>query len=248
MLLEVCCGSVKHAVSAAQAGAQRVELCDNLVEGGTTPSSGMIRLSVETVKVPVMVMIRPRGGDFLYTDLEFEVMLRDIANVKNSGANGVVFGILNPDGTIDMERSSRLVDAARPLQVTFHRAFDVTRDLIESLDTLCEMAVDRVLTSAGSACLRQALPLLSELVVAGGDSIKIMGCGGVEPSHVDELLVATGITELHVGATRSVESQMQYQVNNLFMGRSHRPDEYVLEEVDMEFVERMSDVLSGYTG
>ncbi|MCB1124411.1 MAG: copper homeostasis protein CutC, partial [Verrucomicrobiae bacterium] len=125
MILEVCIESAESATNAESGGANRVELCDNLMEGGTTPSSGMVALTLERVSIPVMMMIRPRGGDFLYTDLEYEIMLRDIKEAKRLGVHGVVFGLLTPDGRVDKERTARLVEDSRPLSVTFHRAFDM---------------------------------------------------------------------------------------------------------------------------
>lgn len=231
-LLEVCCGSADFAVDAARAGADRVELCDNLVEGGTTPSVGALALTLERAEVPVMVMVRPRGGDFLYSDLEFDVMLRDIEVVKEVGADGVVFGILDADGRIDSERIARLVDRARPMPVTFHRAFDVSLDLEESLDTLLEVGVDRVLTSVGRAEVVEDLTLLGRLVSQAGDSLIVMPGGGIRPDNVGAVLSVDGVREVHIGASRRVESSMLHRVDGVPMGGAYEPDEYLREAAD----------------
>ena len=143
LTIEVCLDSVESARAAEQGGAQRVELCDNLVEGGTTPSLGMIETTRAAIRIGLQVMIRPRGGDFLYSPDEFAVMKRDVTAAKAAGANGVVFGLLQPDGTIDRTRSAELIALARPMSVTFHRAFDMTRDAFSALETLVEMGVAR---------------------------------------------------------------------------------------------------------
>src|SRR2546425_1051672 len=162
ILIEACIDSVESALAAEAGGAGRVELCDNLIEGGTTPSAGTIAECRACIGIPIFMMIRPRGGDFLYSEVEREVMRRDIAHAKTLGADGVVLGLLERDGTVDVERTRPLVDAARPLAVTFHRAIDVARDPEEALDALVAMGVDRVLTSG------QAATALEGAVVIGG--------------------------------------------------------------------------------
>jgi copper homeostasis protein len=151
MIFEVCIDSVEGALAAQQGGAQRVELCDNLVEGGTTPSIGTIEVACRSASLGVNVMIRPRGGDFVYSDLEMDVMKADILAAKKCGANGVVFGLLKPNGRIDKPRTRELIELARPMSVTFHRAFDLCRDPGEGLDDLIELGVDRLLTSGQNA-------------------------------------------------------------------------------------------------
>src|SRR5512142_2116911 len=151
MIYEVCIDSVEGAIAAQQGGAQRVELCDNLVEGGTTPSLGTIRLARQRVSIGVNVIIRPRGGDFYYSSLEFEVMRQAILAAKEAGADGVVIGLLLPDGRVDADRTRALVELARPLSVTFHRAIDLCRDSAEALEDLAGIGVDRILTSGRQA-------------------------------------------------------------------------------------------------
>lgn len=231
-LLEVCCGSAAFALEAVAAGADRIELCDNLVEGGTTPSPGAVEVAAARAGVPVMVMIRPRGGDFLYSDVEFDVMLRDIAHLGRLGAGGMVFGVLEADGRVDRDRTARLVDAARPLPVTFHRAFDVSRDLEESLDVLMEIGVDRVLTSVGRPSVVDDLPRLASLIARSAGTLTVLPGGGIGASNVASVLAVPGVTEVHVGAGRMVGSSMTYRVPDVFMGSAYHPDEYVREEAD----------------
>ena len=151
ILVEACVDSVESARAAERGGADRLELCDNLVEGGTTPSAGMIAECRTHVRIPIYVMIRPRGGDFLYSPVELEVMVRDIALARELGADGVVFGMLTNAGKVDRKRTARFVNLSYPLDVTFHRAIDVSRDPLEALEVLVDAGVDRVLTSGGAA-------------------------------------------------------------------------------------------------
>ena len=139
--LEICVDSVEGALAAEAGGAQRVELCDNLLEGGTTPSAGMIALTRQQIHIGLQVIIRPRGGDFCYSDLEFAVMQYDVNQAKQLGADGVVIGLLNPDGTVDKARTAALIDLARPLNVTFHRAFDMAVDPHQALEELIDLGV-----------------------------------------------------------------------------------------------------------
>jgi copper homeostasis protein len=239
-VLEVCCGSADFAVAASSAGADRVELCDNLVEGGTTPSLGATALAVERAAVPVMAMVRPRGGDFLYSDLEVEVMLRDIDALKAVGVSGLVFGMLRADGRVDAERTTRLLEVARPLPVTFHRAFDLSRNLFESLDVLMEIGVDRVLTSVGRRVVVEDLSLLGALVNHAAGRLTVLPGGGIRPDNVESVLSVPGVREVHVGASRRVESDMAHRVTGVPMGSAHDPDEYVREAADTAMIGALS--------
>ena len=244
-ILEVCCGSADFAVAAAAAGADRVELCDNLVEGGTTPSVGSVQLAAARSNVPVVAMVRPRGGDFLYSPLEFEVMLRDVDALADAGASGLVFGVLDADGRVDRERVRQFTEAAGPLPVTFHRAFDLSRDLAESLDTLAELGVARILTSAGESSVLDQLDRLSGLVEQAGTALVIMPCGGIRPHNIEQVMAVPGVTEVHIGATRRRASDMNYRRDGVPMGRHYTPNEYVVEVADTERIRaaklRLSD-------
>ena len=197
ILLEICVDSVESAVAAQAGGAHRVELCADLLEGGITPSLGMMRAVRERISIPLHVMIRPRGGDFSYSDEELEVVRDDIAFAKNVGVDGVVLGIFDNSGTIDVERTSRLVELSRPLSVTFHRAFDVTPDLSRSLEELISAGVERVLTSGGEQTARAGSARIAAMVQQAAGRITIMAGSGIDESNVRELLVSTGVREIH---------------------------------------------------
>lgn len=243
LLIEACVESAEFALAAAAAGAGRLELCTNLVEGGTTPSVGTLEATLERADIPVMVMIRPRGGDFVYSDLEMDVMLRDVRAARERGAHGVVFGLLQQDGAVDREGTARLREAAGALSVTFHRAFDVSRDPLESLETLVELGVDRVLTSGQQASVPEGLELIGELARVADGRIGILPGGGVRPSNVAEVLAIPGIHEVHVYAARTVPSPMLHRNTRVVMGRRYEPDEYSRNEWDAEAILRLRNAV-----
>ncbi|MEZ4773486.1 MAG: copper homeostasis protein CutC [Bacteroidia bacterium] len=216
--LEICIDSIASAIAAQKGGAHRVELCDNLVEGGTTPSMGMIDLCKQKVSLGIMVMIRPRGGDFLYDDEEFEVMANDILYAKNAGVQGVVLGMLLPDGRVDKPRLEQLIRIARPMEVTFHRAFDMTPDPFRALDDLIDLGIDRLLTSGQEAEAVAGIELIARLVERAGNKISIMPGGGINESNIHRIISATGVTECHSTAKDRVASQMNYQNPKVYMG------------------------------
>jgi copper homeostasis protein len=232
IVLEVCIDSVEAAVAAQQGGAHRVELCADLMAGGTTPSAGTIQLARRSVDIDVNVIIRPRGGDFCYTPVEFEVMKLDIETTKAAGANGVVIGILNEDGSVDKERTRALVDLARPMSVTFHRAFDMARDPYEALETLIELGVNRVLTSGQESSVLEGLGVITELVDRAGERIIIMPGGGVTERNFKKIVETSGVKEIHFVAPAARESPMAYRNPNCFMGGELRPPEFSLTVTD----------------
>lgn len=220
-LLEISLDSVESAIAAQRGGAQRVELCANLVEGGTTPSAGMIASVRKQIRMPLHVMIRPRGGDFCYTPLEFETMTRDILMAKQLRADGIVCGLLRPDGKVDVNRTRELIDLARPLPVTFHRAFDMTANLKSGLEAVIESGAARILTSGGETLAENALGVLRSLVHAARNRIAIMVCGGVREHNARRIADETGVRELHVGhggVEVAVPTDMQYRNEKLSMG------------------------------
>ncbi len=172
--IEVCINSVDSAIAAQEGGAQRVELCDNLYEGGTTPSAGCVELTRQRITIGLHVIIRPRGADFCYSPLEFEIMKRDIAIVKDLGADGIVFGILKSDGAVDVERSQEIVELARPMSVTFHRAFDMTPDPIQALNDIIPLGVDRILTSGQANKAIDGAGCIADLVAEANGRTIIM--------------------------------------------------------------------------
>ena len=211
MLIEACIDSIGDALAAERAGAGRLELCANLLEGGTTPSAGLIRSVVAHVGIPVFVMIRPRGGDFLFSAAEIEVMLRDIESARASGAQGIVSGALHANGTIDEAGTEVLLEATAPLPFTCHRAFDMTRDLDESLDVLMALGAAKVLTSGGAPTAIDGVSALTRLRERAGRRLAIVAGGGVRAAHIAALANETGIREFHIGARRRVESRMRHQ-------------------------------------
>ncbi len=226
MKIEVCIDSVESALNAEKAGADRVEVCQGLFEGGTTPSSGMIQQIRSRVSLGVQVIIRPRGGDFLYSDYEFEVMKDDILRAKALGADGIVLGLLSADGTIDKARTASLIELSRPLNVTFHRAFDMTRDLSEALETLVDLGVERVLTSGAEPSVWDGVDEVAKLVQQAGDRIIVLPGGGIHERNVEKIVAHTKVREVHVSASHFVASEMKFQNSHCFMGKALRPPEY----------------------
>src|SRR5262245_52468788 len=192
-LIEICVEGIDGLIAAQEAGADRVELCASLVEGGITPSLGTVRLALELATVPFHVIVRPRGGDFLYSDAEFRSMLADVVSLKELGVAGVVVGCLGADGTIDEERMAALVEAAGPLAVTCHRAFDMTRDPAAALEALIRCKVGRVLTSGQRDTAVEGAPLLAQLVKQAGKRIIVLGCGALTSDNIAEVRRATGL-------------------------------------------------------
>jgi copper homeostasis protein len=232
--LEICVDSVEGALAAQNGGAQRVELCDNLLEGGTTPSAGMIALTRQQIGIGLNVIIRPRGGDFCYSDLEFGVMQYDIIQAKQVGADGVVIGLLNPDGTVDKTRTAALIEVARPLSVTFHRAFDMTVDAHQALEDLIDLGVDRVLTSGQESSALEGLDLIAALVQQAGERIIVMPGGGVNERNIHKIVRQSGVREIHLSARSSLESAMTYRRSHVFMGGTLRPPEFSRQLADSE--------------
>src|SRR5688572_18106993 len=203
MKLEIVVYNIESALKAQEGGADRIELCDNPGEGGTTPSYGAIELVRQNVSLDVFVMIRPRGGDFCYDTYEFHAMKRDISQCQKLSVDGIVLGILNADGTIDKKRCKELIDKARPLKVTCHRAFDMTRDPFEALEDCIEVGFDRILTSGHQAKAIQGVSLLAQLVEKAAGRITIMPGSGVNESNVEEIAAKTKAKEIHLAAVSS---------------------------------------------
>lgn len=241
MRVEICVDSVESALAAERGGADRVELCDNLFEGGTTPSAGCVRVARQRLQLGLQVMIRPRGGDFLYSATELEVMREDVRMAKELGADGVVFGLLTAAGEIDEARTAELMALARPMNVTFHRAFDVCRDAAAGLEALIRLGVDRVLTSGQESSCVEGMELLSSLQRQAGDRIILLAGGGLTPRNIGRVVAATGVTEVHLSARSSVESGMQYRNARVSMGGTLRPPEFSWKATDEAQVRAVVD-------
>lgn len=196
-MFEICANSAESCVAAQQGGAHRVELCAGMPEGGTTPSLGEIKVARKLIDIRLHVIIRPRGGDFLYTPSELEIMEEDIRAARQAGADGVVFGCLTPEGELDKPAMQRLMEASKGLSVTFHRAFDYVKSPREALEELIGMGVNRVLTSGQMPTAMEGAPLLAELVKQAGDRIIIMPGCGVNEHNIAELARVTGADEFH---------------------------------------------------
>jgi len=200
VLLEICCGSIDDAIGAAQGGADRVELCSALFLGGLTPSIGTIQEAKARLAIPVMAMVRPRSGGFCYTEAEMATMERDVDAALAAGADGIVFGILAPDGAIDVARSARLRERIGNRQAVFHRAFDVTPDPFVALEQLVDLGITRVLTSGQRPTVPEGLPLIAKLLERAGDRIEILPGGGIEPWNFQHVVAASGCKQVHLTA------------------------------------------------
>ena len=232
MRIEICVDSASAALAAQRGGADRVELCDNLLEGGTTPSAGCIKVARRGLKIGLHVIIRPRGGDFLYREDEMQVMREDVRLARELGADGVVLGCLTATGAIDRARTAELIELARPLKVTFHRAFDMCRDARQALQTLIGLGVERVLTSGQEASVLEGLDLIAALHKLAAGRIIILPGGGITPANVQRIVAATGVTEVHLSARHSVESGMLHRNPRVFMGGALRPAEFSWKTTD----------------
>jgi copper homeostasis protein len=213
-IIEVCVDSVESAVAAQKGGAARVELCADLAAGGTTPAAGMIEVVRKNLDIGLHVMIRPRSGDFAYSDVEFAVMKADIAAAKKRGADGVVLGILRPDRQLDVERTQVLTGLARPLSVTFHRAIDIVPDPLRALSDLVDIGVDRILTSGQAPTAIEGIPLLKRAIEAAEGKVVIMPGAGISQANIRRLLEETGAREVHVGS--GVGSPLEYPAAGMF--------------------------------
>lgn len=233
-VFEICVYNYQSALNAQFAGADRIELCDNMYEGGTTPGYGMIKTVRSALKIDINVMIRPRGGDFCYDDKEFEIMQEDIRICKDLHVNGVVFGILKPDGNIDIERTSQLYELAKPMSITFHRAFDVTVDLFRSLDVLIDVGIDKVLTSGGSNTAIEGIAVISQLIDKSQNRIIIMPGSGINPENIIQISQMTGANEFHMSGKMPVDSNMSYRKSGVSMGGINEIDEYQLMISDID--------------
>jgi copper homeostasis protein len=230
--VEACVDSVASALAAERGGAGRLELCDNLFDGGTTPSAGMISAVKAAVRIPVFVIVRPRGGGFVYSYDEMGVMRLDITAAKMLGADGVVVGPLTREARIDEEQLRTLIAEAGDLPVTFHRAFDLTRDTAEALETLMRLGVKRVLTSGGKATALDGVETIASLVKRGGTDITVMAGGGVREETVQEMVHRSRVGEVHVRGTRQARVVMSPAAEQIRLRKPLPQDESAFDETD----------------
>lgn len=235
--MEVCANSVTSALAAAQGGAIRVELCENLLEGGTTPSYAQIWHAKQKLSIPVFPIIRPRGGDFLYSDLEFEIMKTEIKMCRSLDCEGVVFGILTANGQVDITRCEELMELAGPMSVTFHRAFDRSCDLKKSLEDVIYLGCSRLLTSGGAATALEGITTIAALNKQAAGRITIMPGAGISVENIEEIIQYTGVREFHSTAKRPVNSEMKFKNKKAIMGAV--ADEFSWELTDSKLVSQL---------
>ncbi len=241
--LEICCYSVESAINAERSGADRIELCDNYLEGGTTPSYATIQYSVEKLNIPVNIIIRPRGGDFLYSNVEYEIIKQDVLAAKKLNASGIVIGFLTSSGEIDIEKTKEIVELAKPLEITFHRAFDMCKDPLKAIGQLKKIGITRILTSGAKNTAIEGINLLAKLVKKAGNEIIVMPGSGINKNNLSELIQKTKAIEYHSSAKTFKNSKMNYFNKNISMGSVDSINEFRKITVDPEKVKKMIEIL-----
>jgi copper homeostasis protein len=241
--LEICCGSIDDAIEAEKGGADRVELCSALFLGGLTPSLGTIQEAKRRLKIPVVVMVRPRAGGFAYSEAEMASMERDVEAAVEAGADGIVFGILQADGRIDLARCRRIRQLIGERQAVFHRAFDVTPDPYEALEQLVDLGITRVLTSGQKDSVPEGVELIRKLIERAGERIEILPGGGIQSWNVKEMIEKTGCGQVHLTAWKMVsDTSTQVRPGITFGGALH-PAEDRFQMTDAEMVRRLAGLL-----
>lgn len=236
MIIEVCVDSIISVEAAAKGGSDRIELCGNLSIGGTTPSTGLMKISREKYKGPIHALIRPRAGDFCYNSYEVEEMINSINEAKEFGLEGVVIGVLTPQGIIDEDIMRQLINVARPMQVTCHRAFDMTRDLKEALNTCIKLGVDYILTSGGANNAFEGLDNICDMVKLSNGAVKIMPGAGISIDNVEEIIKVSGVEQIHLSAKKTINGPMVFKNSNVSMGIKGMLDEYERVYTDEEIL------------
>jgi copper homeostasis protein len=245
VLIEACVDSVASALAAELGGAGRLELCANLFDGGTTPSAGMISAVKIAVRIPVYVIVRPRGGGFVYTDEEIGVMRLDVEAARMLGADGVVLGALTRDARVDADRLKMLIGGAAELPVTFHRAFDLVRDHDQAMETLLQCGVSRVLTSGGAPSALEGVAAIRSLAKRWGGEIEVMAGGGVREETVRELVDRSGVREVHVRGTRLAHTVMTPAREDIRLRKPHPAEEGAWEETDERRIRELVRLANG---
>jgi len=244
-LVEICVDSVESAIVAEAAGAGRIELCSALAEGGVTPGAGLMESVRSNTSIRMHVLVRTRGGDFLYSDRDFGVMRRDIDTAGEKGAEGIVTGILMRDGAVDVERTALLIDYAAPMSVTFHRAFDMCRDPMNALEDIISTGAVRILTSGQAKTAIEGSQLIRKLHDASHGRIIIMPGGGIDEYNIALLATTTGVSEYHLSGRRQRESLMTFRRKGIYMGDPRLQSEYIIKTADEERIRAVIMILSG---
>lgn len=242
--LEICVDTVESAITAQEAGADRVELCDNLLEGGTTPGPGTIASARSNLTIAINVIIRPRGTDFLYSDLEYDIMRRDIEYCGELGIDGIVLGILRSNGEIDIERTARLIELAQPMSATFHRAFDMCPDPMKGLEDVINTGADRLLTSGQKDKAADGTSLINDLIRKAGTRIIIMPGSGINHSNIAAIAKATNANEFHTTARKTVESEMVFRQSGVSMGGVTGVSEFSRKVADLDMIRDIINTLN----
>ena len=234
--IEICVDNIESAIEAQNAGADRIELCSNLIEGGTTPGFGTIVSARSNITIGLHVIIRPRGGDFLYSGLEYDIMRRDIESCGECGADGIVLGILLPDGSIDIERTAKLTELAGPMSVTFHRAYDMCNDPFKGLEDVISTGIDRLLTSGQKNKAEEGADLINQLIKQAGKRVIIMPGSGINSSNIAHIALTTGAEEFHLTGRKVIESEMIYRAQHISLGAIPEIPEFSRKVADADMI------------
>lgn len=239
VLLEICCGSIDDAIQSEKGGADRVELCSALFLGGLTPSIGTIQEAKRRLKIPVIAMVRPRGGGFCYSDAEFATMEGDAAAARDAGVEGIVFGILKENGRVDQRRTARIRRIIGKQQAVFHRAFDVTPDPFHALEQLIDLGITRVLTSGQKDSAPEGVGLIAQLVERAGKRIEILPGGGIRPYNVNDIVRRTGCRQIHMTAWAKVQDRSTHAHRDVTFGGALQPAEDFYDRTDAGLVKEI---------
>ncbi|MCU0372241.1 MAG: copper homeostasis protein CutC [Ignavibacteria bacterium] len=244
--IEICVTNAESAIKAQKAGAGRIELCGNLLQGGITPGISAVEVIRKNLGIDMNVMVRPREGDFLYSDIDFDIMLRDIRYFKKAGADGIVTGILKKDGSVDTGRCRELVKISKPMSATFHRAFDMTPDPYDALEKIIDCGFDRILTSGGKKSAWDGRKLIKELVQKAGNRIIIMPGAGINDKNAVDIIDYTGAKEIHLSAKNFADSKMRFQNRYLLSKHSNIINEYRNQTVDEKIIRKIRKFTENY--
>ncbi len=242
ILIEVCATSVMSAIAAQNGGARRIELCDNIVEGGTTPGAGSISMCRKLLDIDICVLIRPRGGDFLYNNIEFEQLLEDIEFVKGQGVKGIVTGVLDKSGSVDVKRMQTIIETAGSMDVVFHRAFDMCSDPYVAIEKLIDLGVDRLLTSGQKNTAIEGAGLIRELVEIADNRIEIMPGSGINTGNIGELISKTGAGSYHLTGRNPVKSKMEYISSEVCLTGADNLSDYEWKVTDEMIIKKIVEL------